>query len=181
TGNIILNAEKEPGYEELDTVHQEKWRLYKTYNEFATGTWHGKKPFRPERFFRDFSKITDDKSGHNAAIYIIAWCLQISCGNPVELTGKGEAFKKYRDRYLKQEYHQRVNIFMNLMQIADRLDYDYEKVCQKTAEVFETLKATPTPEYTGNLEGLEIIPLEKLWEMVLKAMKINRPKSSKNI
>jgi len=60
---------------------------------------------------------------------------------------------------------------MNLMQAADQLDYHYDKIIQIAKPSLEKLTSTEQIEITGNLEGVEIIPLEKLWAMVTTDMK----------
>ena len=57
------------------------------------------------------------------------------------------------------------------METADRLDYNYEKVLEQTAGLVKELKATAVAEDTGNFEGVEIIPLETLWEMAMGDMR----------
>lgn len=168
---IINGTKNDAGFQKLSIAHQKKWQLYQIYYEYAANAWSGKKLFSSKKFFSDYTGLVDDKSGYNAAIYIIAWCMQLRYGDPAELTGKAEAFKKYRGRYLKEIQDHRINIFINMMQTADRLDYNYQLVLDQTADMLKELQHTPLPESIGNFEGVEIIPLEKLWEMAMEDMK----------
>jgi len=168
---IINNAKSESGFHKLDETHKKKWQLYKIYYDYVTDTLSGEKSFNLKKFLGDYGNLADDKSGYNAAVYIMGWCLQLRYGEPAELTGKAEAFKKYRARYLKEIEDHRINIFLSLMQAADRLDYNYKNVLEQTTDLIKELQSTPLAESIGNFEGVEIIPLETLWNMAMEDMK----------
>lgn len=168
---IIREAENLPGFKKLDKLQRDKWKLYEVYYEYATNTRKRGEMFDYKKFIRSFTGFADDKSGYHASVYILAWCLHLRYGDPVSITGTSEALKKYRARYLGGIFNQRLNIFMNLMQAADQLDYHYDKIIQIAKPSLEKLTSTEQIEITGNLEGVEIIPLEKLWAMVTTDMK----------
>ena len=169
-GGIISEARKDPYFEGLENIHKEKWLLYNAYYEYATKTSDINKKFSVVRFINDYGTLAHDKSGHNAAIYIMAWCMQVR-SNVGAITGSADALRKYRSRYLGQSQNIRLNLFIQLMETADRLDYRYLEILEQAADIVIELQNTPIQEYTGNFEGVEIIPLDKLWSMQIQDMK----------
>ena len=167
---IISDAKAESGYKKLSKVHKQVWQLHKTYQEYATGMQSNAKPFDAKIFIGDYKALTDDKRGHNAAIYIMAWAMQVRYSKAT-VTGSREALKKYRARYLSENQDHRLNIFIKLMETADRLDYDYQNVLEQTKSLIKELENIEVEGYAGNFEGVEIIPLERLWNLVMEDMK----------
>ena len=98
---IVSEAESDPNFAILKDFHKEKWRLYKDYLNYANGIWETGKTFGVIKFLNNYETLTKDKSGHNAAIYILAWCMQVRY-NKSGATGSREALKKYRMRHLAE-------------------------------------------------------------------------------
>lgn len=172
---ILNQATTHSGLRKLDQSVREKWAIYSGYVGFF-GTIQGfgaalqVKPnsriFRPSRYFSQ--PETYPKSHRNYAILLlILEVLQLANRKSfLELDDRLEKLKQFALRQLNKEEHFRPVQFIRLIQQLKKADYDVANL-KNVDKYLSQLKERPF-FYRGAIAELEIIPYEKLWEIILK-------------
>ncbi len=167
---IYADTKKDKHFVELHDTNKEKWVIFNAYNIYALNEKSAIRKFDLKGFSKDTKVFSPDKKGFNAAKIIIGCCMLLRKGNTTGLIDLRWALKEYRLRYLGTEPGSRVNVFFNMLYTADLMGYDFEKTVAATKDDLALLKDAPY-HYDGNMEGLEIIPFETLWQMFIGDMK----------
>jgi len=156
--------------ENMRNTSREKWKIFSAYNSYASVLQIKGDKFNIKEFLKNFPVFSQDKKGYNVSILIIQWCILLRMGTHGKLYDIAETLKKYQLRYLKGDADYRVNLFIRMMLLADRFQYDYNAVYEETQETLNEIKLLPLI-YNGGFDGLELIPFDSLWGMVLRDMK----------
>ncbi|MEZ5043419.1 MAG: hypothetical protein R2828_26215 [Saprospiraceae bacterium] len=171
---IINQATSNPGLRKLDQPLREKWAIYAGYIEFfANIQGYGtalqikstSKIFRHSKYFN--SPENYPKSHRNYAILLLTLeILQLANKkNFSALDDKLERFKQFALRQLNKEDHYRPIQFIRLLQQLKKAEYDVNNL--KNADKYlAQLKEQPF-FYRGAIAELEIIPFEKLWDLLV--------------
>ena len=80
-----------------------------------------------------------------------------------------DRLKNYSNRQLKKEEYHRINQFIRLLQQLSKAKFQVEKI-SNTQKYLDKLSESKFL-YRGLNSELEIIPLERLWDMVLSKLK----------
>jgi len=124
-------------------------------------------------FLNKFDFLNKDKEGFNASMLIVDICIRIHEGDKLKLMEKMESLKTYKKRYLKKDVDYRVQAFIQLLLICEELDYQHPKIKNKSKILFSKLQLAPLIN-TNNFEGLEVVPFDIVWPMVLQDIKRNK-------
>lgn len=172
---IINQATAHPGLKKLDQHIREKWAIYAGYiGFFASIQGFGaalqikttSRVFRPSRYFS--APESYPKSHRNYAILLlILEVLELANKKTfLELDDKLEKLKQFALRQLNKEEHNRPIQFIRLLQQLRKAEYEVDQI--KNTEKYLTALQEESFFYRGAISELEIIPYEKLWEIVLK-------------
>lgn len=175
---IINQATAHSGLKKLDQYTREKWAIYVGYAGFfasiqgfgaALQITANSRIFRPSRYFN--APETYPKSHRNYAILLlILEVLELANKKTfLELDDKLEKLKQFALRQLNKEDHYRPIQFIRLLQQLKKAEYDVNQI-KNTEKYLEALQKEPF-FYRGAISELEIIPYEKLWEIVLQQFK----------
>jgi hypothetical protein len=176
---ILLEVTENPRYDFLNDIRKEKWRIFTAYCWLAHTMFLGGKEdkqnqpnFRINKFMNETPLYAKDKCGYNIAILIIQFIYALNNRNYTQLIDKAGALKQYNERYLKKDttYHARIFIKMLLSIIDVNFQKaEAEKIGKKYLNILSALPAV----YSGNMDAMEIIPFENLWEEVLGILENN--------
>lgn len=155
---------------------KEVWLIYEAYLHFlaATGLLQPTKEkdcleaFRLGRFMNEAVIYSKDKAGMNVAIIIFQLVYLIVKGEYGKVIDKSEAISKYCSRYLNEEHTIRSYYFIRaLLTLASAGDYNEEK--RQKAEAYRPKFALDGAAAVGQTLQIEVIPYDKLWEIVVEA------------
>jgi len=163
---------KDKRYKKLKEAEVEKWQLieiFLCFLQWNLGINRTKRyaRFRLKRFLEE-PIIVDKKKRILAVVTIIGQCLFL-----LEEQRLGEAFERierlkvYLTKFLRAEEHFRSIQFIRLLQQLAKAHFDYSNIGIHQKYLIR-LQETPN-QYTGQLNLLEVIPYEDLWDMVLKS------------
>lgn len=179
---IYLETISHPRFEFLPDNAKEVWKIYHAYLYFLAINQKIDSPqleskiknsFKLGRFLNEVMIFSKDKSGLNAAILTAQIMILISEGRHEETIDRLETTQQYCYRYLQTEYTQRTYLFLKMLLKVPHLGFDREQIVQKTQKIMEQLRDVPLEVANQAVES-EIIPYEKLWEMLLESMqKVN--------
>jgi len=168
---ILEEAIHDKYLQNMSVMHQKKWRLFKAYLIYVLEPKDQDHSFDTDEFLNEFLVFKMDKRGYNVALLILNWCMLLRNGDFTKLITITNALKEYRLRNLKGKPDQRVNLFVSMMQTAYRLDYDPNKLRESTNTFLRKIRDKRIV-YSANMEGLEVIPFDVLWGMVINDMKV---------
>lgn len=172
---IVNQATDHSGLKKLDQHVREKWAIYVGYVSFfaaiqgygaAVKVTTSSRIFRPSRYFN--APESYPKSHRNYAILLlILEILELANKrNHQELNDKLEKLKHFALRQLNKEEHYRPIQFIRLLQQLKKAEYEVDQI--KNAEKYLSALKEQAFFYRGAISELEIIPYEKLWEIVLQ-------------
>ena len=165
-------------FEDLPENIQETWKISEAYLYFleCTGHLHAReqeeqesRKFRLSKFLNEMAVFSKDKQGMNIAILIIEILLGIAQKKYDELIDRVEAMEKYRSRYLREEGIERANHFLRMLLQLPKNAFRRDEALAKAKEDQLALEAMPI-EMANQTYEIEIVPYEKLWEIVLEIL-----------
>jgi len=127
-----------------------------------------RKTFRLQRFLSEPVLYSKDQRIFTVLVLIaqILFLLEKKSYNAV--SERIDRLKSYSTRQLKKEEYFRVNQFIRLLQQLPKADYEVSHL-SNTEKYYNRLIETPF-SFRGFITQLEIIPYEKLWNLILKRM-----------
>lgn len=155
---------------------QTHWRLLGAYLQIAfyftnmplpDERWFPK--YKASKFANDMALFSQDKSGLNIAILIAQVLMQLREKKYDEIWERIDSMKKYRLRYTG-ENATRLGLFIHLLAQLPKVNFHKKPFQQKTAPIMRALEALPI-DLTMQVQELEIIPLEMIYQMILVSLK----------
>lgn len=168
--NLVIHH---PRFQFLPEIVKETWSIFEHYGYYLCAL--GKIPvyvnykFKPTKFSNDLPKFTKDKAGMNIAIIILKMIFMIQERRESMFLDQMEALEQYCYRHLNEPETRRSFKFIKmLLQIPFR-NFNSEEIKATAAKTLSDLNATPHDISMQTYE-IEIIPFEKLWEMVVESL-----------
>lgn len=167
--DIILEVDQNLYFKRLKKKDQESWALYKTYLYFLNPKRNLLNNFNYQQFITSVPEHSKDKLGENIALHILQFLYHLKNKDFDQLYYKEGALRKYLSAYLNDPDSQRSRYFFRLLIIIIRADFNPEKSILKGRKWLDKLKSAPEP---GDAYArIEVIPYEKLWELLIEIMK----------
>ena len=179
---LVLDVTKNKNYKKILLKH-EFWNVIEAYVQFliraekidpSISTDSRKlRSFSLSRFINDVPKFSKDKRGINISILIIQFLFLLQERKYSKLIDRLDAIKQYSYRYLKNDETYRANLFIKmLLKVAD---VDFHPIAAKrhTKDLHDKLLAS-NPSVNFQSTEIEVIPYEKLWEIVLELLEKNK-------
>ncbi len=175
---IFNKAFNHSKFKKLPTIWREKWKVYDIYLNYIIES-HGeenpvlltqrRKSFRLSRFLNDPILYPKDQRIFTVLLVIAQVLFFLEKNSYNQVTECIERLKSYANRQLKKEEYFRAIQFIRLLQQLAKADYDVDNL-SNTEKYYSRLIETPF-FYRGLLPELEIIPYEKLWNLILSRLK----------
>lgn len=175
---IYTKATSQSKFKKLPYQQKEKWKIYDIYLNYIIESQgesnpilltQKRKSFRLSRFLNDPVLYPKDQrifTVHMVIAQILFLLEKKSYNAVIERTDR---LKSYANRQLKKnEYYRTVQIIRLLQQLA-KAEFQVENL-SNTEKYYNKLIETPF-FYRGLVHEIEIIPYEKLWNMILKRVK----------
>jgi hypothetical protein len=157
-------------FRQVNPERKEKWRLFEAYLNFALPDDLADRNFKVNKFINEVPIYNRDKKGYNVSILIAQFILLLSRKDYDHLLSKRDSFKSYFSRHIRREYNYRSYYFFKMLMVAFRYDFNREKTDQIAQKFLVKLKSRNN-RYHGDLESLEVIPYEQLWNEVVQLLK----------
>lgn len=149
----------------------EWWKIAEAYLYFLSiqGQVKFEGRFRLAKFLNDLSVTTQDKTGTNVSILVIAeFLIKLAQGNRDPLIEKNESIRLYNYNNLEGQSTKRSRIFLDLLRTISRCGFDPQRVEVVTRPLLDELNSLPL-----KIEDLEteLIRYEELFRMVVAILK----------
>lgn len=162
---IFYQVSNHPKFKALPAIRIEKWKIYEAYLNFALPDNLPKLKFNVFKFINEVPMYSRDKSGFNLSISIAHILLLINLGKTGDLMQMEESLTAYCNRHLRKGKNHRSYYFMKMILVLLKYNMDYNKSNQIAAKFLVKLMEGIDEEQTST-EEMEIIPYEKLWDLV---------------
>ena len=128
-----------------------------------------RKTFRMSRFLSDPILYPKDQRIFTVLMVVAQALFFIEKKSFTSAEERIDRLKNYSNRQLKKEEYLRVNQFIRLLQQLNKAEFQVDKL-SNTQKYLDKLSSSKFLN-RGLISELEIIPLEKLWEMLLSRLK----------
>ena len=164
-------------FRKLPVMLREKWNIFDIYINYIIESKgkenpvlqsQVKKQFRVQRFLNDPILYPKDQRIYTVHMVVgqILFLLEKNAYNQV--SERIERLKSYANRQLKKEEFFRSIQFIRLLQQLAKADYQIDSL-SNTDKYYNRLIDTPYC-YRGLINELEIMPYEKLWNLILSRL-----------
>ena len=158
---------------------REYWRVLEAYLHFLVEV--GELPtaaedkrfskFRIGRFLNQTPIFAKDKRGVNIGILIVQILFLVTRGQYGDTIDKIDAVEQYCRRYLYQNDTLRAFYFIKALLVLPKSGFHREGVRRKAEQYLEKLAQEPLERAGTSAAHVEIIPFERLWEMLISSLK----------
>ncbi|MCR9289085.1 MAG: hypothetical protein NXI23_17050 [Bacteroidetes bacterium] len=175
---IFNRAKGNSKFRKLNNETRERWNIYETYLNYIIESQgeenpvlktQRKKVFRLNRFLNDSILYPKDQRIFTIHMVIGQLLFLLEKNNYNQAFERIERLKSYANRQLKKEEYYRVIQFIRLLQQLTKADFRTENL-SNTEKYYDRLIESPF-FFRGLSTELEIIPYEKLWNMILSRLK----------
>ena len=175
---IFNRATDNSKFKKLDNVVQEKWNIFEGYvnyiieNEGKTNKvlqMQPRKGFRVNKLLNSQVLYPKDQRIFSILMIVLQILFLLERKAHSGLPERIERLKKYANRQLQKEEYHRPVLFIRLLQQLNRADFQLEEL-SNTEKHLSGLQKRPF-FYRGVVAELEVIPYEKLWNLILLYLK----------
>ncbi len=154
-------------FQYLSAEKIEEWKIFEAYlNYVVPDTLPGKK-FKILKFLNEVPIYLKDKVGLYPSIIISQILFMIDRGEEEMIEKRIESLRIFSSRYLSGKKAPRTTYFIKMLRQLVTCNYNAEKVRIKSMPYLKKLKAA---ELNNQLEAMEIIPYENLWNIILSKL-----------
>lgn len=169
---VLEEVEVNPRFESISQRAGERWPIYKGYLEWVTllYTKDRKENITSPPFIDNLKFYEKDKKGFNVSILILKLLYSFLNKDRFSLLHeRTEALRRYDRRHLRKDNVRRCHLFLEMLFLLENQD-TIALTEQKTEPLYKKMLDS-TLKHEGAMDGMEIIPFEKLWMMVLNLFK----------
>lgn len=171
TTNIIVSIQNKKGYlGEAWKILEAYIHLFIAYGEIEMLPDLPK--FRLSKFLNETPILKRDKMGFNSSLLILQFMFLLQEGDKGrdKLVDRIESLNGYLRTHLRGRNDlQRTRIFIQLLLKLPKNSYRHGVVAHQTKSLLKSLKNAAS-DVGGQIEELEIVPYERLWDMVMKSL-----------
>ncbi len=175
---IFNGASDISDFKKLDGSIREKWAIYEVYIQYLIESQdidqnfilkQRRKSSQLSRFIESTPAYPRDQKMFQLLALIIQVLFLLQRRNFGKATEKIESLKNFISRNIGKEEFVRPIQFIRLLQRLGKARYQPDEI-HGTEKFLQRLSESPF-SYRGTLNDLEIIPYEKLWEIVLSKLR----------
>lgn len=165
-------------FKRLDSFVREKWKVYYTFLNYIIESQGAdnpilltqrKKAFRLSKFLNDPILYPKDQRIFTVLMIVAQILFLIEKKSFNNVTERIDRLKTYANRQLKKDEFFRAVQFIRLLQQLVKVDYQLDNL-SNTEKYYNRLVENPF-FYRGMLHELEVIPYEKLWNIILSRLR----------
>jgi hypothetical protein len=152
----------------------EKWKIFEAFLFYILPENTRQKRFNVFKFINEVPIFSKDKRGYNLSIIIAQISLLIKMGDFDKVMDKFHPLKSYSGRYVSKSRNPRSFYFVKMLLLMVKYDFVPVKTKSITNKFFVKLKQAKLGNQ-GELETLEVIPYDILWEdLMIKLADYNK-------
>jgi len=154
---------------------KEKWKLFNAYLQLVYSGNFYMRSFSNLNILEDVPEYDKDKEGFNAAIIILQFLYFIEQRQLDELVKRRDELKGYMANHFKENFSYRSRTMYKLLNIVVESKLDLKTIQIKSRYLIKKLNEN---QVVGNAyTELEIVPYERLWDLVLNMLKYHESRS----
>jgi len=175
---IYKKASSNTKFKRITGVEKEKWKIYDIYLNYIIESQGANNPilraqkrksFRLSRFLNDSILYPKDQRIFTVHLLIAQVLFLIEKNSYSAATERIDRLKNYANRQLKKDDYFRAIQFIRLLQQLSKVEFRHDSV-SNVEKYYSRLIEQPF-KYRGLLNEIEIIPYEKLWQIVLERVR----------
>ena len=175
---ILDEATTHPKFKRLSLVDREKWNLYEVYLGYISESSpdnplllqnQKRRNFRTNKFLADPILFPREQRIFTLHMVVAQALFYIEKKNFSQVEERIDRLKSYANRQLKKEDYFRAIQFIRLLQQLAKADFKVSDLTN-VDKYYARLHKYPF-FYRGLLTELEIIPFEKIWDIILLKLK----------
>ncbi|MFZ4545726.1 MAG: hypothetical protein ACOYOA_16875 [Saprospiraceae bacterium] len=174
---LHLRITTHPRFDTLEQDHMEIWFIFKAYLLLLIKAGHLELSFNEMEDIQSWqmheilSEITvysKDKRGFNVPILIAQVLSHLIEKSHEQIEYRLEALLKYRSRHLTEGRFYRTDVFIDLLSAIVKNSFDPKRFSAKATHIISKLETVPY-SLADQLEEIEVLPYEKLYQLTLKS------------
>lgn len=176
---IFTDVIRHPKFSNYPPEHLEKWKIFEAFLAYILPFNPKQKSFNVFKFINEVPIFSKDKRGYNLSIIIAQIALLIKLSDFNMVMDKFNSLKTYAQRYISKKRNPRSFYFVKMLLLIVKYDFD----SLKAARIGDKFFAKMTQSKIGNqreLETLEVIPYDILWQDLIEKLKSTNEKLSSN-
>ncbi len=175
---IHAKAVNHARFKKMPSIEREKWNLYEVYLDYLVESLANENPAmaaqrkrgtRSQRFLNDPVLYPKDQRIFTVHYVVAQILFFLDKNNYTAVSERVDRLKNYANRQLKPEEYSRAINFIRLLQQLAKSDFSVNEL-SNVEKYYNRLIETPF-YYRGLVQELEVIPYEKLWNMILKNLR----------
>lgn len=169
--DIYQTATLHKRFPQMDLSARESWHILGAYLFLAFRFERLPLPeksfptFKSNRFANETRAFNRDKDGMYAAILIAQALMQLLEGKTDYLQDRIQALDKYRERYLRTPDTERLALFIRILTLLSRANFESGSFRKKVAPMLRQMAGLPR-RMVNSAHELEVIPFETLTGMI---------------
>ena len=174
---VYNEATNNTKFKKQNNKFKEKWKIYDVYLNYIIESQgesnpilltQRRKAFRVSRFINDPILYPKDQRIFTVLMVIAQMLMLLEKKSYNNVSERIDRLKSYANRQLKKEEYYRSIQFIRLLQQLSKAEYQIENL-SNVDKYYNRLIETPF-SYRGLIHELEVIPYEKLWNMILSRL-----------
>ncbi|MFZ4545671.1 MAG: hypothetical protein ACOYOA_16595, partial [Saprospiraceae bacterium] len=176
--DLLLEVTTHSRFNTLEQNHKEPWFIFKAYLLLFAKARHlnlqeeemdEMQNWHLHDMIGDITLFSKDKRGFNIPILIAQLLNNLLDKAYVLVEGRLEALLKYRSRHLTEHEYFRTDVFIDLLSVVVKNNYDPSKFSPKVGQLLSKLESIPY-SIADQPEEIEILPYEKLFQLTISKL-----------
>ena len=172
---ILNRAMDHARFRKLPTMLREKWRIFEMYLHFIAHLYGNdmpvlaqqkRKTFRLNRFLEETFIYSKEQRIYTIHMLVGQVLFYVLKNERMAAHERVEKLKSYANRQLRREEYYRTVQFIRMLQQFSKADFQLDALTSNT-KYYDRLVEHPH-RYRGLIVELEVIPYEKLWNLMLE-------------
>jgi len=174
--NVFVEVVNHRGFISFSPLQQEKWHVYRTFLAYVVRIELASIPRHLEdrihlgsewyEYLNDLSVSSKDKKGMNIVLYILQTLFILEESGLDGGSTRLEPLRQYANVHLKNTHYARSNAFLKMLFILIDSEFNLKKAEKRLQKYYSQLVSDKEGR-CRTMEGLEVIPYEKLWEIIV--------------
>lgn len=160
---VFNEVVKHPKFSTYPPERLEKWKIFEAFLFYILPENTRQKSFNVFKFINEVPIFSKDKRGYNLSIIIAQIALLIKMGDFDKVMDKFNPLKSYSGRYVSKSRNPRSFYFVKMLLLMVNYDFEPEKTKSIANKFLIKLKQSKLGNQ-GELETLEVIPYDILWD-----------------
>ncbi|MEP7168999.1 MAG: hypothetical protein ABI855_06465 [Bacteroidota bacterium] len=166
---VFNEASNHPKFSTYPPERLEKWKIFEAFLFYIIPNNAKQKRFNVFKFVNEVPIYSKDKKGYNLSIIIAQISLLIKMGELDRAMDIINPLKIYSWRYVSKNKNPRSFYFVKMLSLLLKYDFNPEKTKGIANKFFIKIKQSKLGNQ-GELETLEVIPYDILWEDMMSKL-----------